>query len=275
MQLTNQQSRYFQTFGYLHFPGVFSPEEIDWISQEFEITIQTEGPGDRHTGARRTMFGGPIEHRPRLCSLLDDPRITGILGGILGEDFNYASGDGNFYTGDTGWHPDGNWGQLFACKLAFYLDPLTKDTGCLRVVPGSHNPSHWLRTKPIDLNEVHPLFGFDPQDLPGQQALETEPGDVVVFNHDLYHAAFGGGRRRRMFTMNCTRHCKTDEDLATLHRYLSVHSAGGSQTRTGAGMFYLTILDTADKARMTHLAQCAAVHDELFPEFRRAVKSEE
>jgi hypothetical protein len=39
-------------------------------------------------------------------------------------------------------------------------------------------------------------------------------------------------------------------------------------------MFYPTILDTADEARMIHLAQCAAVHDELFPEYRRAVKRE-
>jgi hypothetical protein len=272
--LTDQQIRFFQTFGYLHFPSIFSSQEIDEIMHEFELSIQMVGRGNLHDGTRRTMFGGPIEHRAHLCSLLDDTRITGILGGILGKNFNYASGDGNFYTGDTGWHPDGNWGQLFACKLAFYLDPLTIDTGCLRVVPGSHHPNHWLRSKPINPNDTLPLFSLDPRDLPGQQALETKPGDVVIFNHDLFHAAFGGGQRRRMFTMNCTRPCTTDEDLDTLHRYLSVHSAGGSQTRTGAGMFYPTILDTADEARMIHLAQCAAVHDELFPEYRRAVKRE-
>ena len=50
----------------------------------------------------------------------------GLIGGILGEDFNYAGGDGNYYSGNTGWHPDGSWGQLFAAKTAFYLDPLTR-----------------------------------------------------------------------------------------------------------------------------------------------------
>ena len=34
-------------------------------------------------------------------------------------------------------------------------------------------------------------------------ALETIPGDILMFNHDTYHSAWGGGNRRRMFTMNC------------------------------------------------------------------------
>jgi hypothetical protein len=46
------------------------------------------------------MFGGPIERTEKLCALLDDPRILGVLGGILGEDFNYCGGDGNYYTGE-------------------------------------------------------------------------------------------------------------------------------------------------------------------------------
>ena len=34
-------------------------------------------------------------------------------------------------------------------------------------------------------------------------ALETKLGDVVLFNHNTKHCAFGGSARRRMFTMNC------------------------------------------------------------------------
>ena len=39
----------------------------------------------------------------RLSTLLDDDRIVGICDALLGEGFNYASGDGNFYSGETGW----------------------------------------------------------------------------------------------------------------------------------------------------------------------------
>jgi hypothetical protein len=269
MELTEQQKNFFNTFGYLHAPALFTPDEAAWIIEEFEMTIQEFGGGVGHDGSRRTMFGGPIEHRARLCGLLDDTRITGLIGGVLGADFNYSGGDGNYYSGDTGWHPDGNWGQLFAAKVAFYLDPLTRDSGCLRVIPGSQRPDHWVRTQKIDPNKSRELFGVEPKDFPSSIPLETMPGAVVIFNHDLYHASFGGGKRRRMFTMNCTRHCVIPEDMATLRKYLSVHSAGGYKIETGAGMFYPMMLDTAGPVRMTHLAQCVTIHDELFPQYKR------
>ena len=104
-----------------------------------------------------------------------------------------------------------------------------------------------------------------PQEFPGSVALETNPGDLVIFNHDTYHASFGGGKRRRMFTMNLTRHCTTEPDLATLRRYLSIHSPGGYNVDTGASMYHPTILDTADEKRRVHLWQCVEIHDELFP----------
>ncbi len=267
MQLTQQQIDFFKTFGYLHFPALFSADEVAWISEEFEYSIQHFGRGDVHDGTRRTMFGGPIEHRPRLCSLLDDPRIVGLCDGVLGEGFNYASGDGNYYSGDTGWHPDGNWHQLFAVKIAFYLDPLTRDSGCLRVIPGSHHPDHFIRAQKLDLNKSHELLGVEPRDIPGNLALETQPGDLVIFNHDLYHASFGGSTRRRMFTMNLTRPCSTPEDIETLRQYVSVHSPGGYSVDTGGGMYFPTMLSTAGPERMQHLRQCADMHDELFPQY--------
>lgn len=269
MQLTEQQVQFFKTFGYLGFPGLFAPEEIGWITEEFETAIQAVGGGDKHDGKARTMFGGPIERTEKLCTLLDDPRIVGILSGVIGDDFNYCSGDGNYYTGDTPWHPDGNWGELFAVKIAFYLDPLTRNTGCLRVLPGSQDPDHLVRKHKINMNQSEELFGVAPRDFPGNVALETNPGDLVIFNHDTYHSAWGGNTRRRMFTLNCIRHCSTPEELETGRRYLSVHSPGGYNVSTGGGMFFPLILDTANAQRMTHLAQPAQIHDELFPHLAR------
>ena len=55
-----------------------------------------------------------------------------------------TGGDGNYYSGDTGWHSDCGieWKQktLVPClKIAFYLDPLTAETGAARVIPGSYH----------------------------------------------------------------------------------------------------------------------------------------
>jgi hypothetical protein len=271
MRVNEAQLRHFKTFGYLGIPNVFPPEDVAWIIEEFESAIRRNG-GDKHTGDKRTMFGAPAEQSSKFASLIDDPRVTGILGGILGDDYNYCSGDGNYYSGDTYWHPDGDWGRLFAIKLAFYLDPVAKDTGCLRVIPGSHDPENPLRKAKsggsrLDPNKSMELFGVHPRDFPGNVPLETKPGDLVVFNHDTYHAAFGGSSRRRMFTMNCTIRAKTAEEMGLLRKYLGVHSAGGGKFDTGAGMYLPRTVREASPERWVHLQQASEVHDELFPQF--------
>ena len=127
---------------------LFTPAEVERVSRAFEWSIQNCGGGQGHDGSKRTMFAGPIEHAPDLCALMDHPGILGLIGGVIGEDFNYCGGDGNYYTVDTGWHPDGNWGQLWATKTAFYLDEVKRDSGCLRVIPGSHHARHGRRKAP-------------------------------------------------------------------------------------------------------------------------------
>lgn len=270
MKLTNEQVNFFNTFGYLVIRKLFDEEEIATISEGFEWSIKNVGGGKEHDGSSRTMFAGPIEHTTEMSAILDHPGILGLLGGVIGEDFNYCGGDGNYYTGDTRWHPDGNWGQLWAVKIAFYLDELTKDTGCLRVIPRSQRPDHLIRKEKIDPNESMELFGVHPKDFPGNVPLETNPGDIAIFNHDTYHAAFGGGQWRKMFTMNCTRHAKTAEDMELANRYLSMHSPGGNNLLTGAGMYYPAMMDTASEDRRAHLEQPIQIHDELFPHLARA-----
>ena len=73
-----------------------------------------------------------------------------------------------------------------------------------------------------------------------------------------------------MFTMNCTRRAKTAEEMSLLRTYLTHHSHGTHDIDTGAGMFFPTMLDTADEVRMKHLRQPAHLHDEMFPQFARS-----
>jgi Phytanoyl-CoA dioxygenase (PhyH) len=267
MHLSSQQLDFFNMFGYLHLPRLFSPSEITAITAGFEESIQKHGGGGNHDGIKRTMFLGPIERIPSMNAIIDDPRITGPVGSILGDDFNYCSGDGNYYTGDTGWHPDGDWGRLFAIKIAFYLDPVRRDTGCLRVVPGSCHPNHicWK----INMNQSKEQFGFEPRDFPGNVALESDPGDIVIFNHCLFHAAFGGGARRRMFTINCTRRAHDSADLETLRKYITHHTPSAYKIITGGGLYWQCFRDTATPARLRHMDQPDQLHDEIFPHLSR------
>ena len=264
MQLSEQQFRFFDTFGYLAFPGLFTQKEVSWIIEEFEMVLKTHGNGKKHDGSKRTIIVPTIDHSAKLSTLLDDSRILGIASDILGDDFNYGSGDGNYYSGDTGWHPDGAYPELFAIKLAFYLDPLTRDTGCLRVLPGSHRLDSPWRRSGHDWNQSQDILGISPAEIPGNVALETNPGDLLVFNHSTVHAAFGGSSRRRMFTMNLHKRGHTAEGIARVDEYIKNHCPVAHGFKIG-GMYTDIILDTAPPKRLTHLEQCQERHAQVHP----------
>jgi hypothetical protein len=83
MKLTTEQITFFNTFGYLGIPALFTEDEVAKIIEGFEWSIQNNGGGTEHDGSKRTMFGGPIEHTPEMCSILDHPSILGLIGGVI------------------------------------------------------------------------------------------------------------------------------------------------------------------------------------------------
>jgi ectoine hydroxylase-related dioxygenase (phytanoyl-CoA dioxygenase family) len=103
-------------------------------------------------------------------------------------------------------------------KVAFYLDPVAKDTGCLRVIPGSHRLPLHEDLRPLREQRVDPTIsplGAEPRDVPCYP-LESQPGDVVLFNQNLWHASFGGRTGRRMFTLNFGAQPSADDQIAYL-----------------------------------------------------------
>ena len=202
MKLTPEQKNFFHTFGFISFPGLLN-DRVDKIIEAFEQTWRMNGGGHNgkpHDEKRRSCTN--MYQTDYMATLLDDPRLVGIGASLLGDDFNFGGGDGNYYVGDTGWHSDGWHANVMHIKIAFYLDPLTKDTGCLRVIPGSHKINDsFAKELQENLGRSAESFSMSGREIPAI-ALETKPGDVLVFNHNCKHASFGGGVRRRMFTMN-------------------------------------------------------------------------
>ena len=215
MMLTPQQCTFFESFGYLMLPGLMT-DDIDWIIEEHGKVFEQQGVV--HDGSKRSMIVPFSDQRERLCTLLDHPKVLGVLKSLLGEDFNYVGGDGNYYSGDTNWHSDGGHQAGLFAKYHLYLDPLTRDTGCIRVIPGSHLIGPW-RKHLQQTRQPDELLGIPGRDVPCI-AAETEPGDVVVFNHNIYHASFGGGPARRHMCLNVTSRAKTEAEVSELDRYL-------------------------------------------------------
>ena len=268
MPLTEQQVRFFDLFGYLSFPGLFAAEAAA-ITQAFEAIWAARGGGHHqhpHDHERNSALLPFIDLHPHLCALLDDERVEGIGTGLLGEDFSYMSSDGNFYVGDTVWHSDGYKRPrgYRSIKLAFYLDSVGRDTGCLRLVPGSHRIGEAYAEAVHETiatsgaNRTEEDWGIPGTEVPAL-ALETEPGDLLVFNHRIKHASYGGGTRRRMFTINLQQRFR-EEDEQLLRNCIS-DLAGYWSERAYAPL----MVETAGPGRMRHLEQRLA-HDDHLPE---------
>ncbi len=264
MTLSDQQMAFFETFGYLTFPGVFAAE-AEMITEEFERVWAGHGGGHNrqsHDHERRSALVPFIDQSEYLSTLLDDPRVDGVASALLGDDYNYNGSDGNFYVGDTDWHSDGFARTKYrSLKIAFYLDPVTRDSGCLRVIPGSHlrgdgYAESLQQIMASSQSSVEDQIGIASRDVP-DVALESQPGDMVLFNHDLKHASFGGGTRRRMFTINMSQRFH-DDDVDELRKDIASGARFWAERAYGDVM-----IRTAGPRRMRHLEQRLANDDHL------------
>ncbi|HWI05166.1 MAG TPA: phytanoyl-CoA dioxygenase family protein, partial [Acidimicrobiales bacterium] len=82
---------------------------------------------------------------------------------------------------------------LGGVKFIACLEPRAAETGALRVLPGSHVPEY--RSRIDEYSRCDPAGqGFDGWTFPGV-VLQTEPGDVVAFDGELFHSSEGGHDR--------------------------------------------------------------------------------
>lgn len=215
--LTDEQKRYYDTFGFLVFKQAFSPTETEEISRLFDDVMTEFRYGKPFPGEKRQMMLSLVEQRPGLSALLEDDRVYSVVEDLMGLDFVWIAGDGNLYVGDTSWHADlGNRVMGYpVVKAAMYLDPVRVDAGCLRVIPGSHKDPLSAACMALYKHRQDPPaypFGVTGDRVP-YFALESDPGDLVFFSQHLFHSSFGGGAHRRMFTMNFAAKPATQEQV--------------------------------------------------------------
>lgn len=245
MALTPQQKSFFESFGYLVIHDLLV-RDIDWITSEFHAVFN--GKGIKHDGSKRSIVVPFIDQSEQLCGLLDHPKVLELIGSLLDEDFNYVGGDGNLFTGNTGWHTDGEHQIGLYAKFHVYLDPLTRESGAIRVIPGSHLAGPWRDQlhKVLQAGDDLHLYVRDVPCI----VVETQPGDVVVFDHNIYHASFDGGPARRHFAINVVSRAKTPAEIEELDCYLPRHCF-----RWGPRVHSDLMRQTASPARMRHLEQ--------------------
>ncbi len=232
--LTEQQIQHFETFGFLVRRQVFSQEEIDRINEEFDKYLTTTKDvfdkkkdlrGWDCRGSWGRKWSNLIPETPYMASLLEDPRIYVSTEQLLGEDTVPVRSNANSFRHNTAWHMDSRQRHLCMLKNLVYLQPTTSDHGSLCLIPGSHKSPLFDELIRIGLgksdnNESKFLkeSGMRGEDIPCY-IFCSQPGDVITFNQNTWHAAFGGYEDRRncsfSFYSNPTT-AKEEEDLHVL-----------------------------------------------------------
>lgn len=214
----DEQAAFFNTFGFICQRAWFSSTEMESLRTAAQGLFVEDARDHGFDGTERQQIQGFVERHAKLVDLLDDDRIVDIATQLLGPDFIWIGSDGNRYVGETGWHPDGSNLSYRRIKFLFYLDPLGRESGALRLIPGSHLDSlhsslrRLLQRRDETItpygvmasrrgNRTGSGFGVLASELPSI-AIETNPGDVVLFDQNIWHSSFGGRAGRMMFTMN-------------------------------------------------------------------------
>ena len=214
--LTPGQIAHFETFGFLILRQVFNVEEVAIMRREADEIFAEDrngGPLSDKTHGVQPFF----ELKPFLSTLVDDDRIYEIGVDLLGPDFILDQTEGRLRVGDTSWHgPVRTEHDLRSVKINFYFGELTKETGALRFVPGSHKSSdpdlYDVLRENNDDPEFRP-FGVKPSEIPCF-AAESRPGDLVIFTENTLHSSFGGSPGRQQNAINFMENPKTDEQVA-------------------------------------------------------------
>ncbi len=177
--------------GYAVLKGAIPPAAMQALTAELDGALRRsygESTGDQHH-EQAVLTLGP--DTPLLAQALEQPFLHAPAQRLYGDDVLGIAAYGTSHTGDTGWHADSPREHPQGVKFSIYVGPTRADSGALRVWPGSHRSPEHERAR------AFVQAGVPDADVPCV-VLPSDPGDVVVFDLRLFHAALGGGGDRRV-----------------------------------------------------------------------------
>lgn len=215
--LTSQDAQHYDVFGFLCCRQLLTKPELDRVVAHADERWRADAKGDGASPQDRQQVNAFFERDPRLWWLPVDDRLWQIAEKFLGLDFLWLGSEGNQFVGNTGWHPDGSELTYRRLKIIIYFDALDAGNGALRVIPGSHrDPLHsallpliqrrgsitpYGARAPRRVEEGATRCGRSGESIPAYPVC-TQPGDVVVFDQNLWHSSFGGYGLRRMISFS-------------------------------------------------------------------------
>lgn len=207
--LTDAQKGQFEAMGFLLVKQLIRPAEMQTYIDAFNDTMTHAHGGvpwsaapQRHQVVPFYRHNTTVYHR-----LLDSPEVSEVVEDLLGPDFVFTVSEGIYHFTGSGWHyddvaPEGHT----HLKVVLFLDPVRDKTGCLSVLPGSQFRAYRESIQ----RYAESILALGPN-VPGRYPIESDPGDAVIFNVKLYHAAFGDSIRRGIY-INYFQNPRTPEE---------------------------------------------------------------
>jgi phytanoyl-CoA hydroxylase len=224
----SQARSFFAENGYYLAPGIFSPDEISCLEEDFdrivrqisgiaeETNARWSGPEMDRLGAAATRvvhthnvqrFSG--RWREALCHA----KFLDLAEALIGPDIILHHSKLFMKPPEVGapfpMHQD--WLYFPTVKdtmiaAVIHVSEATDEMGCFRVYPGTHKLGRVEKTSGADRSELlekHPVEGGLP--------LEAKPGDVLFFHYFLLHGSLPNRSARTRKTVLVQMHAGDDE----------------------------------------------------------------
>ena len=225
-KLTKEQIQHFNVFGFVVRRNVFSPEEIAKINKEANrrlASTQKETDSERKLNSY-SWFNRNLETQ-FTASLLEDPRIYVPSEQLVGNDSIPINSGTSSTDEGIGWHPDRQDHHICILKNLMYLHPTSTNRGALRVIPGSHKDPMHAKLLRIGLNikpgqkksQYLEKSGLNGKDIPCY-IFSSNPGDIIILDELLWHAAYNGYKDRRLCYFNFYRNPKTPAQTESMKK---------------------------------------------------------
>ena len=207
MQLTQEQIAQFDREGYLFFPGLFTPEEIQVLIDEVPRLYAQHRPEnvrEKGSEAVRTNFAAHMYSKP-FARLARHPRMVESVMQIFGEPVymhQFKINGKMAFDGDLWqWHQDyGTWQAddlmpaARAMNVAIFLDEVNEFNGPLMFIPGSHKLGVLDAEQDVSTTS-YPLWTINHDTIRklvargGLVAPKGPVGSMILFHGCLVHAS--------------------------------------------------------------------------------------
>jgi ectoine hydroxylase len=207
MKLTQTQLDTFDRDGYLFFPSLFRPEEIQTLLDEVPSLYAQHRPEnvrEKTGGVVRINFAAHLYSAP-FARLARHPRMVDPVKQVFGEDVymhQFKINGKQAFDGDVWqWHQDyGTWKnddqmpEARAMNVAIFLDEVNEFNGPLMFIPGSHKAGV-LDAAHDTSTTSYPLWTINNENIRnlvaggGIVAPKGPAGSMILFHGCLVHAS--------------------------------------------------------------------------------------